>query len=1859
MKFLLFHRNVQILVLILFVCLISCKPAPEKTRSIDPAFTSYITAFTSGQISKQSGIRIRLAEDYPEVVNINQPLEEKLFQFSPHLKGNTYWIDNRTIEFRPYEDMKSGTHYEASFFLNKLFNVADNLKNFYFDFQTITQNIDVRLGGHQAYDPKNLKWLRMSGTMLSADILQESETEPILHAKQDSRKLNIHWDNDAEGKTHYFIIDSIERKGKEASVLLEWNGKSIGIITKGSQEIKIPALGDFKLMETSVVQHPEQYVLLRFSDPLQENQYLNGLINLDNGTDLTYAIENNEIRAYPAVRQTGNMNILVSSGICNILGYKLHSADEYPVSFEELKPAIRLLGKGTVLPSSEGLIFPFEAVNLKSVEIRIIHIFENNVSQFLQVNQLDGEYQLKRVGRLILKKTIRLNTGAPVDLGIWNAFSLDLAELIQAEPGAIYRVELGFQQKHSLYPCGDDGESEVPDELEEDYDDSYEQELSYWDSYENYYYDEGYYYYEWSERDNPCSASYYGKHRSVRRNILASNLGIIAKGCADQSMSVAVTDLRTTEPLSGVEIEIYNYQQQLIGLARTDLNGIAQLSLENNPFLLIAKLDDQRGYLRLDDGSSLSLSRFDVSGNVVQKGVKVFMYGERGVWRPGDTLFLSMMLEDKDKKLPRDHPVSLELLNPRGQLVKRMVRSHSSHGFYSFTISTHPEDPTGNWTALMKIGGLTFTKSLRIETVKPNRFKIALDFGRERLSVSDHSIQGTLKATWLHGAAAKNLRANVSVVVNPIKTKFEPYPDYVFDDPVRTFYSEEHTLFNDLLDNEGEANFSARIETGHSSPGMLNASFVSRVFEESGEFSIYRYSIPYSPYTGYVGIKTPRGDKARGMLLTDTSHAVNLVTVDVDGNPVSRNNLDVKVYKVGWRWWWDASFDNLASYVGSSSHEAIMDQKVNTPDGEGSFQFRVDYPEWGRYLIRVVDPVSGHASGEIVYIDWPGWAGRAQREQPGGAAMLSFSADKQNYLVGETAKISIPSASEGRALISIENGSRVLEAYWTETATPETRVDFKITPEMAPNVYVNVSLVQPHDQSENDLPIRLYGVIPILVENQDTRLKPIIEMPDVLRPEEKLIIKVSDQNNQECSYTLAIVDEGLLDLTRFTTPDPWNHFYAREALGVRTWDIYDAVLGAYGGKIEQIFGIGGGSERDEAGEDSQSRANRFKPMVRFIGPHELKKGQSNSHTLTMPNYIGSVRTMVIAGNQFAYGSAEKTTPVKKPLMVLATLPRVLGPAEQVVLPVTVFAMEKHIRNVLISVETNDLLKLHGENVQKVFFSETGDQVVNFTLDVVRKIGVGKVKVTAISGSESASYEIEIDVRNPNPPVTDFIEEVLEPAQSMERSYMMPGMAGTNTLMLEVSNIPPIDFGRRLKYLLSYPHGCVEQTTSAAFPQLFLCDVTEINEAVSEKTEKNVKSAIKSLQTFIDASGGFTFWPGSGEANQWVSSYAGHFLLEAEAKGYALPPSFKIPWLKYQKSEARKWKKSENKYRQSDLDQAYRLYTLALAGEPELGAMNRLRESGELSIQARWRLAAAYTLCGQTEMAGRLITSEIPEIPQYPGSYYTYGSRERDLAMILETLTLMKRRSEATRLARKISDELRSNRWMSTQTTAYCLLAMSKFAGSEGISRELDFTYRVDGGKEIRARTGLSIAQVNLEGGQRTEGHIKVQNNGQGILFVRLIMEGTPETGDISSVQNNLNMSVWYTDIQGNIIDVSSLKQGTDFLAHVTVNNPFVADHYKDMALTQVFPPGWEIHNVRMDESAFAHQVDKPTYQDIRDDRVYTYFDLPMQKSNHYVIQLNAAYQGRYYLPTVYCEAMYDETVNARVPGKWIKVDKPE
>ncbi|MBN2236146.1 MAG: hypothetical protein JW729_01215, partial [Bacteroidales bacterium] len=1349
--------------------------------------------------------------------------------------------------------------------------------------------------------------------------------------------------------------------------------------------------------------------------------------------------------------------------------------------------------------------------------------------------------------------------------------------------------------------------------------------------------------------ENPCDLTYF-YDKEVARNILASTLGIIAKSGADHQLKIAVTDLNTTQPLSGVEVEIYNFQQQLINSQKTDGKGLVSLDLKQKPFLLIAKHNNQRGYLKLDDGSSLSLSKFDVSGKEIQKGIKGYIYGERGVWRPGDSLFISFILEDKNNVLPENHPVQFEMYDPNAQLKKRMISTKSSNGFYSFKTATEESAPTGNWLAKIRIGGSVFSKSLRIETVKPNRLKINIDFGTKLLTSQDKNIVGKLNIKWLHGAIAKNLRAQVDVTLNSISTQFEKFKDYTFNDPTRTFQSEELTIFNDRVDDAGNANINTDFRIGQIAPGMLKANFQTRAFEEGGDFSIDQFSIPYTPFNYYVGVKTPKGDKARGMLLTDTDHTIEIVTVDFNGKPVTRKNLSASVYKVQWRWWWESGSDNLGSYAGSNSHTSILTKNFDTDsNGLGSFDFKIKYPEWGRYLIRITDK-DGHSCGKTVYVDWPGWAGRSQRDNPGGASMLMFSAEKEKYQVGEKAKISFPSSLGGRALVSIENGTRVQDMFWVETTDKETIFEFEIKNSMTPNVFIYITLLQKHNQTINDLPIRLYGVIPITVEDAATRLKPALIMPKELRSEEKFTLQVKEENGKPMTYTVAIVEEGLLDLTRFKTPDPWSTFYAKEALGVKTWDMYDFVLGAYGGKLEQAFAIGG----DESLLDNgKKKANRFKPVVKFIGPFELKANEIKSHNIHLTKYIGAVRTMVIAGNKTAYGFTDQSTVIKNPMMLLATMPRVVGPSEKLKLPVSLFAMDENIKSVDVSISTNSLFEILGERTKTLEIKETGEYDLSFDIAATANLGIGKIKVKASSGQLTTDYDIEIDLRPSNPKITRSYSAVIKSGESWEHATQAFGINGTNSASLEISSLAPMDFGRRLKYLLDYPHGCIEQTTSTAFPQLFLGNVMELSTEEQNKTQKNIEAALERFISFQLPNGGFSYWPGNNAPSDWGTSYAGHFLLEAEKKGYSLPIGMKDHWIDYQSQKARNW--SNKKENWSMLDQAYRLYTLALADAPEIGAMNRLRELPNLSKQAMWRLAAAYTLAGKQNIATAMIDDKSWQLEEDNQYTFTFGSMTRDYAMILETYSLLKRQNDALPLMEMISKKLSSNEWMSTQACAYSLIAMVKFAGDEKLNnKKLDFEFSLAGLSD-RVKTDKSIKKLSKILTNKEIYSTKVTNHGKSLIYANLFIEGIPLENTLQAESKNLEIEVQYETLDNKDIDPAKIEQGMDFKAIVTIQNPGILGDYKDLALTQIFPSGWEIHNTRMLSARSEQEMDTPDYQDIRDDRVYSYLDIKAGKSKSFVVLLNAAYIGKYFLPSVVCEAMYDSRIHARTEGKWVKV----
>ncbi len=926
-----------------------------------------------------------------------------------------------------------------------------------------------------------------------------------------------------------------------------------------------------------------------------------------------------------------------------------------------------------------------------------------------------------------------------------------------------------------------------------------------------------------------------------------------------------------------------------------------------------------------------------MSGEVVRKGIKGFIYGERGVWRPGDTLHLSFMLNDRARQLPTGHPVVMELYNPLGQMYARETQTRGELGLYTFGFVTEADAPTGAWSVKAQVGGVSFSKRLRVESIKPNRLKINLSMPGNTL-LRGEPMDALLHVEWLQGATARGLRYDIQGTFIATPTTFEGYADFRFDDPSRMFNTEESKLISGTTDERGAAAVRARFELGSPAPGRLLANLVPREYEESGDFSVDADRILYSPYRRYAGVKPPQKERER--LDTGSDYAYEVASVDYSGRPVANTELEVRVYKVYQHWWWDSSSSGLANYVSDSYNKPVRMLAVRT-DGRGRGSFRLSFPdeEWGTYFISVKDKESGHSTGVMSYFDWPSSEGRRDADGGESAAMLSFKTDKESYAPGEKMVVTFPSAKGSRAIVSVENGVRILSLTEHACEEGQTTVRLEVTKEMRPNAYVHITLLQPHGVTGNDLPIRMYGVVPFMVTSRDSRLAPVIQSPSELRPEAPYTLSVSEKEGREMAYTLAIVDEGLLDLTRFRTPDPWRAFNAREALGVNTWDLYNLVVGAYGGRIEQLFSIGGD---DALNKGPKAIVNRFKPVVRFEGPFLLKRGETARHTYRMPNYNGRVRIMVVAGNGEAYGHADKSVTVRKPVMLLGTLPRVIGVGEEMVVPATVFATEDGVGTVNVSIACSPNMEVVGEATKSLDFDQEGDKQASFRIRVKENPGIGKVTITATGKGDKSVYEAELEIRTVRRPQVKVTAATLEPGKSWKGTVSMPGAAGTNSLTLEVSDIAPVNLSSRLSYLLDYPHGCLEQITSKGFPQLYLSAFADLSPRQAESAEESVKEVIRRLRSYQTVDGAFAYWPGGTSGNGWGTVYATHFLLEASKKGYLVPEAMRQDALDNLCRVARNWKSVSSYFKDSEeVTQANRLNVLALATMPELEAKNRL------------------------------------------------------------------------------------------------------------------------------------------------------------------------------------------------------------------------------------------------------------------------------------------------------------------------------
>ncbi len=1791
------------------------EPGTAMAESRDHQRTArLISHVTDGVVARDSRISVRFVDVQPER-ELRAAALAGAFTFTPTVEGRASWADDRTLVFEPRSALEAGTRYQCVLDVAAVLPTVESVKPFAFGFEIAANRVVSWQADLEPADGDDPEHMVLSGSIELADPTTLDEVERKIGLAAGRERVAMEWRSDIGDRRFVFTSAPVARGQSPLELRLTIPAAPFGLERDVERVVELRPVGDLAVAEVIVHdQEREPRLSIQLSDPLQEDVDASGYVTVEPFVELKVSIAGRLLQVSGAFRRGQDYTLTVRRGLPSRWGARLAADFRHPLRFVDMKPQLAFSQSGALLPSREEGTVAFRTLNLRAVTATVMRVFESNLGQFLQDHDLSSAPtrdrlwgSLDRVGIEVASQELEIGD----ERNRWVQSTLDLERLVTGHERGLYLVTLSFSREQMLYDC-EEGRS-----------------YPYW--------------------EHPCGEGYARNRGTVAKPVILTDVGLLAKRAGNR-LIVAATHLGTATPLPGVDLTLVSLQNQPLERHTTGEDGIAEFATTDG-FIIEARWKGQRSALKFSD-SALSLSGFEVGGSSGSAAAtRAFVYSDRGVYRPGDPIHLAAIVRNQDDGFPDDHPLRLRVRNPRDQVVHEEVSRTGLAGHYAFVIRTGDGDPTGSWFADLFTGDtLLASHRLRIETVVPNRLKVNLQPDAPRLGPEDREVGLELTSSYLFGAPAAGLDATLAVSYRAAEKRFEAYPDYSFLHPAERLSVSDQTLLERALDGAGRARVQWRVPALAGAPSAVTATLTARVFERGGRPTTQALEIPIDPYPAYVGLRTPK----TSWVEIDRPLDLEVVLLDRDGTPVPGRELEVTLSHNERAWWWEyRSFEDYSLRFKSDISTTLLERATVT-SGVGPVAVRLAPDRRGQILVEIRDPAGGHHTGVFLWAS--SWGSQSAPITAG--AQLEMELDRERYRPGEVAHVAVKTPSEGVAFVSVEKGDRVLDHRWVPLAGPATTLDVPVTEAMLPNAYLHVVAIQPHAQTSNDRPLRLHGVVPIPVEQVDTRLEVELTAPGTLRPGQDFEVEVKVPPGRPATVTVAVVDEGLLDLTAFTTPDPWQFFFAKERLSVATFDVFDQVIGAIWGDVHRRFEVGGDEDSFRQKRSGPVKARRFPPVALFSAPVRSDGTGRVRARFTMPRYLGSVRVMAVAAAGGAYGSAEAAVPVRDPLVLLPTLPRVAGPDESFELPVTVFALDRALGEVEIAVEATGPLAVVGPARAELSFDSPGERDVAFTLAAGNRAGVATVTVTATAKGARSEAVTELAVRPVNPYRVELRELVVPPGGELALEVPALGVEGTRSARLRISTMPGLTFGHRLTALVRYPYGCMEQTMSAVFPQLFLKDLMaadhQRHDDLARQIDRNLDAGIERLRRFTTPEGGFAYWPGGAETDQWATNYGGHYLLEARRAGYHVPDDLLRAWTGYQKRMAAR--------EAGDLrTRCYRLFVLALAGEPQTGPMNLMKEErlDVLDPLSRWLLAAAYQLSGMDAAARQLVSGAPTAVPPYREQGATYGSGLRDAAMMLYLATLMERDQTALELYSRVNTELGGTEWLSTHEAGYALLAAGSY-----LRRTWRQEAPVRGVLELGdGARGLTFDQrggaVGFDLAEAVGRTVTVRSRSDAPLHAVLEWEGIPIEGPTEPEARNLALERRFLDEDGRPTDPSRLAQGSLFWCHLRVSAPSWG-LVENVALTQIFPSGWEIDATRLrgeapPDWARRLQLGREVFTDIRDDRVMWFFDLRSRQPQDFLVKLVAVTRGSFLLAPASVEAMYDPDFRALIPGGRVEV----
>jgi len=1336
-----------------------------------------------------------------------------------------------------------------------------------------------------------------------------------------------------------------------------------------------------------------------------------------------------------------------------------------------------------------------------------------------------------------------------------------------------------------------------------------------------------------------------------------ADIGMIAKYDGDK-IHVFANTISDAKPLSGAEISFISSNNQVLHKATTNEQGVAVMpSLKSKyPDFSIAMITARHGndfsFMHLDR-TNVSTDRFEVGGRRDNPtNYEAFIYAERDLYRPGETIHAAVIVRTIDGwNTPKNIPVKLKMLLPNGKEYKTIGKTLNNEGGCQADFDISANMVTGTYTLELYTGNdiLLNSKNISIEEFMPDRIKVALTTDKKELKPGQTiTLQGT--ATNLFGppAANRNYEATMSLSFKPFTAK--DFPNFIFNNNKTTYL--EQIVTEGKTDINGQFNEPFEISNEYVDMGVLNGKIFATVFDESGR-PVYGMA-PFEAFTQdvFYGIGD-FGDYVSTKLPID----IPLVAVDKAGKAVS-TKARFEIIRHEWRTVME-SVGGSGRYRYRSQKEEIKEvsQDINVTGNKFSYKFKPTVS--GEYEVRISRPESTNPNGYIVKSFYAYRYGDTQTTSfevnQDGAIDIEF--DKDSYEAGETASVLLKAPFEGSMLVTVER-NEVLRYLFINTDKKVAKVDLQIPADYVPNVYVTATLIRPAKELTVPLTVA-HGFANIGVTNKKNQIPVKITASEKVRSKTKQKIVVEAAPNSEVA--IAVVDEGILQIKDYKTPDPYNFFYQRRALEVKSFDVYpylfpEIMTGAI------LTGGDGYNLNKRVNPVTARRANLVSFWSGLVKTNSAGKAE---YEIDIPQFSGDLRAMAVAYKDKAFGSSDLHIKVADPVVISTGLPRFLSPGDTITIPVTLTNTTEKDASAKVTINTNNYMSIVGTNNATVNLKANAENRAEFKAVAQKDVGVGKITVSAEAMGEKFSEDNELAVRPAASLQKISNSGSIAAGQSQTISMDHDYLPNSIDAQLILSRSPLMELAGGLDYLIGYPHGCLEQTIAKAFPQIYYYDITQSigrtpRTAIGKTSSNpnyNVQEAVKKIEAMQLWNGALSYWPveynyddNSFNENWWSNVFAAHFLLEAQKAGFEVKQPVLDKLVGYlqkrlAKKETYKYKyfDANNKVKEKEIARKeipYTLFVLAGAGKPVVPMMNYYKAKSELlSLDGKYMLAAAFALSGdKTKFSQMLPPSYDGERSQseFDGSF---SSALRDKAIALNVLL----EAEPTNaqigiLSKQLVSDFKKQRWHNTQECVFTFLALGKVAKQ---SADSDITASITAnGKNIGNFTGkdLKLTYDDIQTNQ-----VQITASGKkGNLYYFWNMEGLSKEGNFVQEDSFLKVRKRFFDRNGK--EITKLNFGQNDLIVVQLSLQSIGSaSVPNIVVTDMLPAGLEIENPRigeLPEMIWIKDAALPQHQDIRDDRINLYTTAQNKVQNFYYT-VRAVSPGRFRMGPVSADAMYN------------------